>query len=264
MAVTITATLLAAANPQPVQVALSGVPAGESFEVFATTSDGSRWDVPGGRGVSTGGQVLLIDNRTALNAPIAYQVVVGGVTYRTAPVTAVWDGPGVIQTVDGLVVVGIEIASLTEARTFPRRSGVFEIAGREDPAVRLDVAGSASYKWEFDTEAAGSAVMRQILRSGMPIVRRLTPGMRDFEAVVIGIVTSWGDELISDGFDTWRRWSLTVREIADPQPATPLIAFTWDDFDAAMADRTWSGTGDTFDGLFATWDDFDATDWSLL
>ena len=84
--------------------------------------------------------------------------------------------------------------------------------------------------------------------------------MRDLDTVVIGLVTSWDDELITEGLDTWRRFSLGVRELADQEPSARLIAFTWDDFDAAMASRTW----DDFDALFDTWDQFDAADWALL
>ncbi|MBW9118890.1 hypothetical protein JNB63_02160 [Microbacterium trichothecenolyticum] len=264
MPVTLTATLLAAADPRPVQVVLNGTTAGQEYRVFGTSTDGASWDVPGGTGVSEGTQVLLIDNRSALNTPITYQAVVDGASYAASPVTVEHDGVAVLQTIDGLIVVGVEVASVTEPRSASPRSAEFEIAGREAPAARLDVPGSYTYEWELETEAVDSATMRSILRTGMPIVRRLVPGMRDLDTVVIGLVKAWKDELITAGGDTWRRWTLTVRELADPQPSTPLIAFTWDDFDAAMADRVWGGGALNFDGLFTTWDDFDTADWSLL
>lgn len=242
MPVTLTAVLLSSADPRPAQVTLSGVAAGAVFEVVGTTADGSRWTIPGGAGVSLGGQLVLIDSRTALNALITYQAVVDGVTYTAAPLTVSYAGPGVgvVQTIDGLQKAGVEIASLTEARKSNTRSSTFEIAGRRDPAARLDVPGSFSYSWQFDTQGADSAAMERILLTGRPIVRRLPPGIRDLKPVVLGLVMDWGDELISDGFDTWRRFSLSVREIGDPQPSSALIAFTWRDFDDAMADRVWS------------------------
>lgn len=260
MAVTLTATLLAAADPRPVQVALSGTTAGQAYQVSGTTADGSRWQVPGGAGVSEGSQILLVDNRAALNTEVVYSAVVDGVTVVAAAVTVEHDGVAVLQTIDGLTVVSIEIASVTEPRSSSPRSALFEIAGRTDPAARLDVPGSYVYGWALETAGIDSVVMEAILRAGLPVVRRTVPGLRDLASVVLGVVTGWKDELITEGGDTWRRWSLTVREISDPQPSTPLIAFTWDDFDAAMTGRTWTD----FDAIFATWDEFDAADWSMI
>lgn len=239
MPVTLTATLLVAADPRPVQVVLNGTTAGQIFQVVGTSGDGAQWTVPGGAGVSAGSQILLIDNRCPPNTPITYSAVVDGVTYTAAPVTVV--GPlAVLQTIDGLTVVPVEITTVTERRKAPIRSAVFEVAGRRDPAVRLDTPGSYEYEWGFETSGADSKVMRSILESGLPVVRRLTPGSRDFDTVVLGLVTSWDDELVTNGNDTIRRWALGVRELEDPQPLTPLVAFVWDDFDDAMADRVWS------------------------
>lgn len=236
---TLTATLLTGADPRRVQITLSGTAAGQSYEVRGTTADGSWWAVPGGRGISAGTQVLLVDNRSALNAVVTYQAVVDGSTIAASPVTIA--GPtAVLQTIDGLTVVEVEIKSRTEPRKANPRSALFEIAGREDPAARLDTPGSFSRTWTLETEGVDSATMEAILRSGAPVVRRTITGLRDLSPVVIGIVTSWADELSSDGFDTWRTWTLEVREISDPQPSTPLVAFIWDDFDTAMADRVWS------------------------
>lgn len=252
MPVTLTATLLAATDPRPVQVVLNGTTAGDAYEVTGSSSDGSRWAVPGGKGVSEGSQVLLIDTRSALNTPITYTAVVAGVTYTATPVTVV--GPeAVIQTIDGLTVVEVIVHSFEEARTNGIRSGMFEVAGRPDPAVRLEVPGSSVYSWVLGTDGVESRTLRAILQSGLPIVRRMTPGFRDADPVVVGVVLGWEDSLDS-GIGAHRLWSLRVREIADPQPSTPLIAFTWDDFDAAMADRVWSyhSTLASVTGLTAT------------
>lgn len=260
MPVTLTATLLAAVEPRPVQVVLDGTTAGQAYEVTGTSIDGSRWAVPGGTGTSAGSQILLIDNRAALNTPITYEALVDGETYAAAPIEVSHDGVAVLQTIDGLTVVAVEVASTTEPRERPTRSSTSEVAGRSDPAVRLDVPGSYTYEWALETDSVDSLTLETILQSGLPVVRRLVPGMRDLKTVVIGLILSAKDELLTEGGDTWRRWVLKVRELSDPQPSTPLIAFTWDDFDTAMADRDW----DDFDTLFATWDEFDRTDWSLL
>lgn len=241
MPVTLTATLLSAADPPPVQLALNGTTAGQDYTVIGTAADGTVWQIPGGTGISTGSQVLLIDTRSVLNTPITYEAIVAGVSYAASPVTVNWDeGVAVLQTIDGLIVVGVDVASTTEPRTSEVRSATFEIAGRSDPASRLDVPGSYVYSWMLETQGVDSAEMERILRTGAPVVRRLEPGMRDLKSVVLGLVQSWSDELLSTGGDTWRRWSLKVREIRDPEPSTALFAFTWADFDTAMADRVWS------------------------
>lgn len=239
MAVTLTATLLSASDPRPVRIALNGTAIGQAYEIVGTTADGGVWPVPGGRGISAGSQVIVDDNRSALNTLITYSAVVDGATYTAAPVIVV--GPvAVLQTIDGQIVVPIDIASVTEPRSVETRTALYEVAGRPDPATRLDVPSSDSYTWELETENGDSATMRQLLATGLPVVRRLSPGLRDFDAVVLGVVTAKKDELFTEGADTWRRWSLTVREIRDPQPSTALVAFNWDDFDSAMADRVWS------------------------
>ena len=254
MAVTLTAVLLTASNPQPVQITLNGTTAGQAYAITGTTADGASWTIPGGAGVSAGTQVVVTDNRSALNVPITYQVVVAGATYTAAPVTVSWSGVGVLQTLDGQTVVGIEVASVTEPRKFSTRGTVFEIAGRADPAARLDVAGSAAYEWLIDTESTDTDLMTSILAAGLPVVRRLVPGMRDLKAVVIGIVTGWSDTLLTEGGDTWRRFQISIREISDPQPSAIIAAYVWDDFDTAMASRVWSyhSTLPNVTGLTAT------------
>lgn len=254
MTVTLTATLLTASNPRPVQVVLAGTTAGQVYAVKGTTADGASWTVSGGVGVSAGSSVVLTDNRAALNAPITYQAVVDGVTYTAATVTVTSTSLAVLQTLDGQTIVPVLIATPTEKRKHDTRSTLFQIAGRSDPAARLDVPGSAQYAWQFDTSSTDTVTMLAILASGSPVVRRLTPGMRDLKTSVIGIVTSWDDELVTNGVDTLRRWTLAVQEISDPQPSAVLAAYDWDDFDTAMADEVWAfhATLANVSGLTAT------------
>jgi hypothetical protein len=260
VAITLTASLLSATDPAPVQIALAGTAAGQSYRVAGNAADGSSWAIPGGAGVSAGTQVLLVDNRLPPNSVVTYTAIVGGVGYAAAPITVAAAAPAYLQTIDGLTIVPVEIASVREPRKASTRSGIFEIAGRRMPAARVDAPGSYEYSWALETESIDSSTMLAILQSGSPVVRRVVTGLRDLAPVVIGVVVDWSDELLTDGYDTWRRWTIRVREIGDPQPSSPLIAYTWDDFDAAMASRTWA----TFDGLFASWDEFDAADWASL
>ena len=243
MTVTLTATLLTASNPRPVQVVLNGTTAGQSYVITGTTADGSSWAIPGGTGTSAGVQVVVTDNRSALNVAITYQAVVDGVTYTATPVTVTWAGVGVLQTLDGQTIVNIQVASLTEPRKRKIRGTIFEVAGRSAPAARLDVLGTAEYTWMLDTASTDTPIMEAILESGGPVVRRLTPGMRDLKTVVLGVFSTTDpvDELVTQGIDTWRRWTMTVREINDPQPSTAVSAYVWDDFDTAMnKPRVWS------------------------
>lgn len=237
---TLTAILLTGADPRPVQITLAGTTAGQAYEIRGTTADGSSWPISGGVGVSAGTQVVLADTRAALNSVVTYQAVVAGVTIAAAPVTIESDDYAVIQTIDGQTVVGVEIIGWMEPRSYDIRSKLFEVAGRGDPAARLDVPGSPTYTWELETHGPDSVTMQAILESGSPIVRRTVTGLRDLKPVVLGIVTGLSDELSTEGVNSWRTWKLTVREIPDPQPSTALAAFTWDDFDAAMSDRVWS------------------------
>jgi len=190
--------------------------------------------------VSTGSQILIIDSRTPPNSVVTYQAIVDGVSYAAAPVTVTAEAPSYLQTIDGLLIVPIEIASVTEPRKRRTRVAAIDIAGREDPATRLDVPALPSYSWQLETESIDSAQMLRILESGSAVVRRVTTGLRDLDPVVLGVVVDWSDELITEGYDTWRRWTLVVQGIGEPQPSTALIAYTWDDFDAAMAARVWS------------------------
>ncbi|GAB6857346.1 hypothetical protein [Microbacterium xylanilyticum] len=241
MAVTLAAVLLTASNPRPVQITLNGTTAGQAYEIRGTTADGSSWPVPGGKGTSAGTQVVVVDNRAALNVAVTYTVLVAGATYSAAPVTVTWSGVGVLQTLSGKNIVDIEVASVTEPQKHGIRASTFEIAGRSTPAARLDVPGSAITDWLIDTQQTDTAALRAILATGTPVVRRLTPGMRDFQTVVIGVVLSWHDELLTGGGDTWRRFTLQVHEISDPQPSALLAAYLWDNFDQAMAKpRVWS------------------------
>lgn len=255
MAATLTATLLTAANPQPVQIALTGTNNGDAYTITGTTTDGSVWTIPGGAGVSAGSQVLVTDNRAPLNVPVTYQAVVNGATISAAAVTIAYSGVAVLQTLNGRNVVGLEVGSVTEKQKHGTRVFVAEVAGSPTPAVRLDVPGSAEDTWELHTQLSDTAAMRTILGLGTPVVRRLQPGMRDLQNVVLGVVTDWHDELLTGGGDTWRCFYLTVREITDPQPSAALAAYAWTDFDTAFAKpRVWSyySTLPNVSGLTAT------------
>lgn len=267
MAPAIAASLVSSDVPQAVQVVVTGVPTGVEFTVEGTTGDGSSWPVPGGTQTSAGVQVVLTDNRSALNTPVTYRLTAAGVTYTAAPITVTYSGgQAVIQSLSGQTTVHFvwrENGLPVEPAVYSR---AFEVPGRARPPVRIAPGGDGEGSLSIRTDRANSGRLRDLMRAGSPVVVRTDGAVRDFPAVEIMLLTSGANELwpvvTSGGMSTDRVWLLGYLLVDDPEPGTPLSAFTWDDFDAAMAARTW----DDFDALFAasTWDDFDTCDWDQI
>lgn len=267
MAPAITAALVSSDVPQAVQVTVTGVASGVSVLIEGTTDDGSVWSVPGGERVSDGGQILLTDNRSALNTPVVYRLTAAGVTYASAPVTVVYDGgPAVIQSLNGQTTVEF----VWRENDLPNEPAVysrsFDVPGRRRPPVRIAPGGDGAGALSIRTDRQNSERLRELLRAGSPVVIRTDGAVRDFPAVDIVLITGASNELwpvvTLSGMSTDRVWSLSYLLVDDPEPGTALSAFTWDDHDSAMASRTW----DDWDALFSamTWDQWDAYDWDQL
>lgn len=271
MVVTISAAPISAGSPAPIQVVLQGVPSGAAYVVRGSAL-GSSWTIPGGEGVGDGGQIVLVDNRSAINTPTVYSALVEGVTYTAPPVTV--DLPGtriVLQSLDGATSVVPEPGDL-RANGLPRsyvvRSHASQVPGRRRPPARYAPGGDGGGSLVLRTSRAATAHLEAILAAGSPVVVRTDGSVRDMVAVDIIRITD-ASSVLWDALDTatggmsdGRVWSLGYVLCDDPEPSTPLAAFTWDDFDAAWAEETW----DDFDAFFAglTWDDFDTTDWDQL
>ena len=258
MAVTITASLVPAGSPEPVQIVLAGVPAGVGYLVTGTTGAGSSWPVPGGVGLSTGQQVVLVDNRSALNAQVVYQAVVAGVTYVAGPVTVTHPGRYVLQSLDGQTVVDFVWDDNGMPRDLVANTAVFDVPGRARPPVRYAPGGDGGGSLRLRTNRQNTVHMRDLLRAGRPIVVRTDGGIRDLGAVDLVQVVGKPSNVLwagDGGLSTQRVWSLEYVLVDDPEPSAVLSAWTWDDFDAAMATRTW----DDHDALFASsaWDQWD-------
>jgi hypothetical protein len=257
MSVTLTATLLSASVPQPVQIVLNGTVAGQDY-VITGSAGGSTWTIPGGSGTSAGSQIVVIDNRAALNSPITYSAVVDGITHSAAPITVTYADVALIQSIDGLNVAAVKLANETDKHKGGSRSASFPVAGRGAPAIRTDFAVYDLLTWIVDTSGTDTATMQAILQSGNPVVRRIVAGVRDIPTVTLGQPSDWSHELLTNGLDTFRRWTISVQEIDDPQPSTALAAYTWDDFDLAMVKRLWS-----YYSSFATTTGWTATNGTL-
>lgn len=262
----ITAELVTSAgSPAPVRIVVDGVPPGAEYAVMGSTGGGSSWAVPGGAGVGDGGQIVLVDNRAALNTPVTYSVVVGGVTYTADPVTVAHDGRAVLQSLDGLTSVDFVWLSNSLPREPQINTATFNVPGRRRPPVRYAPGGDGGGELLIRADRSNSEAIRELLYSGRPILVRTDGTMRDWPAVelitLVAAPSSLWEAVEAGQLSTQRVWSLSFLFADDPEPSRVLSAWTWDDFDLAAAASfdTW----DEFDALFAgqTWDDFDTTDW---
>lgn len=264
MAVTISASLVSASSPRPVQIVVNGLTAGQEYTVSGTSGDRSSWPVPGGSGTAAGGQLVLVDNRSALNTPVTYAVTVAGATYTATPVIVAFADRYVLQSLDGQTTARIRWNDNGDPRELSMQSTVFEIPGRARPAVRFAAAGDGGGELVVSTSGPETANLRALLQSGRPLVLR-TDGILPHTDAVALLLPTGGAQRIAGAtlaYGDTRRWTIPYLLVDDPEPSAALSAFTWDDFDTAMASRTWSD----FDGLFAssTWDQFDTYDWDQL
>lgn len=260
MSVTVSAAELTAGSPPFAQVVVAGMSAGDVFEVVGRTGI-HRWPIQGGVGVSDGAQLVLVDTRVPWGGPIEYQVTIGLDVYVSAPFTITYTGDAVcvLQSLRGDHAVVVDVATPTDPRRFRTRRALFTIAGRRAPVVRHDVTSLPSKPLEVETDSAqATAALEELLAPGAPIVRRQQVGLRDLAPVEVISVDDHDSELVG-AVGELRRWSLPYQVIDEPEPATALSVFTWDDFDAVYSGKTWS----SFDAEWAalTWDAFDREDW---
>lgn len=274
---TVTATLVASGQPRAVQVVLSGLTPGEGYAVVGTTGDGSwqpvgasRWPVPGGAGVATGGQVVLVDNRAPLNIPVTYVMHHGspGTVVASEPVTVPYPGESILQTLDGRTVIDFEWVDDGLPVELVIRSATFDVAGRSRPAVRFAVGGVGGGSMTIRTAPAATRALTEALTSGGPLVLRTNGEIRDLSAVEILLAKTATNALfegeMGDGSWSWRTWVIGYLLVDDPEPSTVMAAFTWTDHDEAMARAgfTWPDFEDLF--FPETWDDFDTYEWTQL
>lgn len=259
MAVTIAAALVSSTEPQPVQIVLNGITAGLAYTVLGTAG-GSSWPVPGGEGVSAGLQIVLVDNRAALNTPITYSVVVSNVTYTATPVTVTYGQRYLLQSLDGLSVVAFWWSDNDLPREVETRSAAFDVPGRDRPPVRYATGGDGGGTLVIRTNRTNTDALYQLIKSGRPVVLRTDGSVRDLAPVDLMLLVSASNvarrALIAPGtISTDRVWSLSYILVGDPQPTQALSAFTWDDFDAAMVARIWSNpvANPTFDANTTSW-----------
>lgn len=260
MAVSISAILLSG-SPAPVQVVVSGVPAGEPYEVRGQFGLDS-WPIPGGRGVSDGAQVVLVDSRAPLRSAVTYTVMVGTVTATSQPVTVPYPEKYVIQSLDGRQKVGFVWRDNGLPRDPYIDNAAFPVPGRRRPPIRFAPGGDGTGALEIRADRHNSEALHELLMEGRPLVVRTDGQVRDLKPVDIIMPTAAPSALFEGdgGISTQRIWQLSYLLVDDPEPDTVLGAATWDQFDEIYAPSTW----DQFDAEWATqtWDQFDAEDWA--
>lgn len=260
--VTVQVDLVGSSEPRPVQVVLDGLSAGQSV-IVTGTAGGHTWSVPGGAFTATGEQVVLVDNRSPVNTPVVYAVVVDGQAINSPPITVPYHANHLIQSLDGRTIVDFVWMRIDLPQEPTIRSVAFDVPGRARPPVRFTPGGDGGGSLRIRTSRAGTDALRSLLRAGRPVVVRTDGQMRDWPGTELVLLTSapsvlWGaiDE------PDHRVWDMAFLFVDDPEPGTPVSAFTWSDFDAAWDGQTWDDFDAFFDGL--TWDAFDRMDWTEL
>lgn len=262
MAVTVGVSLVSSGTPQPVQVVVAGMTAGQAFTVAQTDAWGSR-GVSGGQGVATGEQVILIDRRAPLNIPIHYAVTTAGTVTTSAPITVPYGRPVLIQSLDGLTLVDFVWRSNGLPSEPVIRSHTFDVAGRDRPPVRFVAGGDGGGALEVRTDRANSEKLHTLLKRGRPLVVRTNGTIRDFPPAEIiapqpGAASRLWDSVSNGQMGTDRVWTVPYILVDDPEPSVAQVAFTWDYVDALGL--TW----DEFDALALTGDQVDAYNWAQL
>lgn len=256
--VTVSVNLVGSTAPRPVQVVLDGLSAGQTV-VVSGTAGGHSWAVPGGAFEATGEQVVLVDTRAAINTPVVYTVVVDGVTITSPQVVVDYPSNFLIQSLDGRTVVACKHLAGGLVREPVVRSAVFDVPGRARPPVRFAAGGDGSSSVSVLTDPQHTVALRELVRTGRPLVIRSSGYVPDVSPTEIVLVTAAPHRLTGAGD---RVWDMAFLFVDDPEPGTPVSAFTWSDFDAAWDGQTWADFDAFFDGL--TWDAFDRMDWTEL
>lgn len=250
--------LVGAVTPKAVQVAISGLTAGQAI-VVTGAAGGYTWRVRGGSGVATGAQLVLTDAAAPINVPVTYTVTVDGQDFAAGPITVPSVHDYVLQSLDGRVVVPFEFHGHEDPRDLALRSTLLQVPGRTTPVVLWDVAAGESGQWDIrTTPTATQALLDQLTDRGPVMLLRTDGSIYDQPAVQYITITSASRTRFA--FDGQRLWSLGFVVIDDPEPDQVLPTSTGADFDAAWAGRT----GADFDAEWAalTWADFDRTDWT--
>ncbi len=239
---TITVSLVGPASPQLVQVAVSGLTAGQVVAVTGSAA-GSTWGVRGGDVVATGDQLILSDILAPVNVPVTYTVTVDGTPFLSDPVTVPYvQGRNVLQSIDGRTVIPFAWHDTGDEREIFLRSQAYDVAGRSDGGpVRWDVAAGEGGSMRARMSSSATQTLRtHLFTQGPLLVLRTDGGMRDFPTAQYLRLTRVSRVLFDfvDG-NPERLWDLAFTVHGDPDPTAQVRGSTADDFDRVYASSTW-------------------------
>lgn len=270
---TITATLLTASQPQPVQVLVGDLPAGTEYQVVGLTGTGREWTIPGGQGISDGEQLRLVDLRSAINTPVRYELRAEQTTFTSNQVTVPYRPASsrdedwvVLQSLDGSRVIPVEHwADNGAPRSYITRSATFDIHRRRRPVVVLEPASDGFSTMQVRLSRSAGRGLVEVLGLGGGLCLRTDDRTRDLPpsglVVITGnpVSTLWTGD---GGVSTSRVWDLELTWIDDPEPDTVPTVWSVDDVDALLSTMTVDQVDEFFSSM--TVDEVDAFDWGNL
>lgn len=239
------------------------IPAGDDYRVVGTAR-GQEWPVPGGRGTSTGEQVLLADALAPINIPVSYEArCSGGAVLRTTPITRPWPGRTLVSDLTATRTVDC-LWQGDDSRTLAPRLTAHDVAGRPTPVVVYAPAqGQGDASAQIRTTGEHTSALQGLLLTPTPIALLHNPrwcircqrGACDVPLVTVLAVTSASHALAARLDAAERVWQIKGTITGLPEAGTALSVSSWNDFDGVGL--TWT----RFDDRADTWDGFDRTIW---
>lgn len=259
----ISVALVGGVDPKLIQIVVSATSSGVAWKVTGTAA-GQTWTVPGGEGVGNGGQLRLVDNRTPLNAPITYTYTPAtGSAQTSSSITAESSYGIVLQSLDGQLVVGVDLLDQSSSLELGVQQAIFNVPGRERAVVRYSMTGDGGGSFHIGMDKTSTAAFRELTRDGAPLLVRRENMDDDMPLVFVALFS----KIVSPGLASdigYREWVLPFVFCDDPYLEVALGAFTWTDgLDAELAGRTWAQfDSPTMAGR--TWNAFDTLDWTTV
>ena len=252
----ITVGLVGGGDPPDVQIVIDTVAAGAPWRVTGTTGSWT-WTVPGGEGVGSGGQLVLLDNRAPGNTLVTYSIDIDGTAQSAAAIRIPFSGEMVLQSLDGSLTVPVEMLKGSADTTRAAQQAQHRVKGRRRPVIRYDVTGDLEGTLRLLVRGDRSADFDSMIRSGQPLVWRLGRKAMDLPPVAVFAYADLKSEAYRQ--PNVRVWEIPYALVDDPILDLVFGSPAWDDVEAILSGLTW----DEFDARFSggDWDELDRLDW---